>query len=972
MAFDGSLKFDTKVDTSGFNEGNSTLKNAMEKLTSTIERLSDNIVKSFNGAGRAADDVGSSAGNAASQVDDIAKAAKNAQTETEALKEKMDSLSVDTSAKDINIPEEAEGSHPRGEFQDYRNEVQQFVDDYVANMGKATESTNEFKREIESLTGQLKQMESQGMYFGDEEYDNTFMKLAKVKQALTDYKKELQDPTEGPKIDSSTLEGQVDSLKRKLQQLSDQGKTFGDSLYDSTYQALNKAQTALNDYKKDLVKPVDIPVKFDPNSFEGQKQQLKAKLADLESKGISLGDSDYDSTYIALQRVIQAENEYKKSLLEADQGQKQAKKSADSMKNSMDKAGKSAKGAGKGMSLLGMLGRSILFSFVFRAISAVSNAVKEGFQNLAQYSGNVNSTLSSFMSSLLYLKNSFATAFAPVLDFVVPALNAMIDALASALAWIGQLTAALTGKGTFVKAVKTQEDYAASIKKTGAAAKQAGKDAQKSLAPFDQLNQLTDKNSSGTRGGGGASGTDPSQMFETVQIDSKISSMVDRMKKAFDSFLSWTQTNFGPSLAKVWDDMVPNIERFKAILAGIWTDLGTLGEPLKTWLNNDFVPFLQQVILTGGEIINGLFDSFNMVFSDIWNLAVFPALSNFITTGLPMITQFATRAVESFGILFKQVKDIFDRMWKDAVAPALSLVTKMWTDSVDSLAKVWDEFGAPIFDAINKAFEKTGDMMKKNWDSYIKPVFDTFMSVADKLWSDHLKPLMDKIVEFGARLIQVALDIYNGMILPLVNWFADLFGPSISNSIQSLIKKFGEFLSFVADVASGIMTALNGVLDFIHTGFTEGWDKAWSKVGDVFRGVFNGVIQMAENAINYIGDSLNSLSFDVPDWVPLVGGKNFGFDIGKVKLPRLATGTVVPPRAGEFAAILGDNNRDTEVVSPLGTIKQALIEALADAGGLGGGNITIPVYLDSVQIYQAMVQKNQQVTQSTGTNPLLA
>ena len=40
-------------------------------------------------------------------------------------------------------------------------------------------------------------------------------------------------------------------------------------------------------------------------------------------------------------------------------------------------------------------------------------------------------------------------------------------------------------------------------------------------------------------------------------------------------------------------------------------------------------------------------------------------------------------------------------------------------------------------------------------------------------------------------------------------------------------------------------------------------------------------------------------------------------------MPRLATGTVVPPRAGEFAAILGDNKRETEVVSPLSTIKQA-------------------------------------------------
>lgn len=157
MSFDGSLKFDTKVDTSGFDEGSSSLKNAMEKLTSTIERLSDSIVKSFNGAARAVDDVCSNAVNAASQVDDIAKSAKNAQAETEALKEKMDTLSVDTGAKDINIPEETEATYQRRDFRDYGNEVQQFVDDYVANMGKASESTNEFKREIESLTGQLKQ-----------------------------------------------------------------------------------------------------------------------------------------------------------------------------------------------------------------------------------------------------------------------------------------------------------------------------------------------------------------------------------------------------------------------------------------------------------------------------------------------------------------------------------------------------------------------------------------------------------------------------------------------------------------------------------------------------------------------------------------------------------------------------------------------------------------------------------------------
>lgn len=58
------------------------------------------------------------------------------------------------------------------------------------------------------------------------------------------------------------------------------------------------------------------------------------------------------------------------------------------------------------------------------------------------------------------------------------------------------------------------------------------------------------------------------------------------------------------------------------------------------------------------------------------------------------------------------------------------------------------------------------------------------------------------------------------------------------------------------------------------------------------------------------------------------------------RMPRLATGTVVPPRAGEFAAILGDNKREPEVVSPLSTIEQGVENALS-RHDFGGGDITI-------------------------------
>lgn len=911
---DGSLKFDTKVDTTGFEDGTSSLKTAMEKLTSVIERLSDNIVNAFNGAGKAAENVGNQAEQAAEKVDDIAEAAKKAQKETKSLEEQMAQIPVHH--YENGSPETGETEQPRtvelgGDYQEYGKEVEDFVDSYAENMGKAEQYTNEFKQEIETLSKALKDMEGRGLYFGDDEYDETYMKLAKVKQALADYKKEMLSPTPD----------------------------------------------------------AEIPVKFDMNSFEGQKQELKAKIAELEKQGVTLGNPEYDSTYVALQRVIQAEREYKKSLMEADQGQKMVDKSAKKMKSSLDKAGKSAKGSGKHMSLLGMLGRSILFSFVFKAISAVSTAVKEGFGNLAQYSSGVNTTLSSLMSSLLYLKNSFATAFAPVLDFVVPALNAMIDAIASALAWIGQLLAALTGKGSFVKAKKTQEDYAKSLKKTGGAAKQAGKDAERSTASFDKLNLISEQGAGS--GGGGTGGTDPSEMFETVDVDTKITSMVAGMKQALNDFYSWLATTFGPNLSKIWTDMQPNIENFKAILAGIWSDLGSLGAPLKTWFSADLVPFIQQTIDTIGFIVNGLFDSFNMVFADIWNLSVFPALQNFITSGLPMITQFATEVMATLMPLFTVVKDLFDRIWRDAVAPALALITQIWTDSIDTLYGVWQEYGHPIFEAIREAIRDTGEVLNDIWDKYIKPVFDTFMDVADRLWTNHIKPLMQHFLEFGAKLIQVALDIYNNMILPMVSWFADMLGPGISGALQVITEAFGALGAFISGIIDGILLVLNGILDFIHTGFTQGWDKAWSNVGDIFKGVFNGIIQIAENAINFVIDSLNKLSFDVPDWVPFAGGEHFGFSLDRVRLPRLATGTVVPPRAGEFAAILGDNNREAEIVSPVSAMKQAFKEAMAEMSGGEGGDIHLTVNLDGKVVYDDVVERNRMTKKQTGKNPLL-
>ena len=98
-----------------------------------------------------------------------------------------------------------------------------------------------------------------------------------------------------------------------------------------------------------------------------------------------------------------------------------------------------------------------------------------------------------------------------------------------------------------------------------------------------------------------------------------------------------------------------------------------------------------------------------------------------------------------------------------------------------------------------------------------------------------------------------------------------------------------------------------------------------------------------------------------------IGGKHIGFNITPVSLPRLATGTVVPRQSREFAAILGDNNRETEVVSPLSTMKQAMVEALQESGYYRqseSGDIVINI--DGWEVFRVVKKQNDSYIQRTG------
>lgn len=973
MAADGSLKFDTKIDTTDFDKSVSTLEKALDRLAQSVDRLAGKIANGFYGAADAVENTGSKAEKTAKGVEKIEDAARNAREEAEALQKQMDRIQVHQydpgESTDVG-PEEPRIGHAPGEFEDLGAKAREFVDNYGTSMEIAEQHTNEFKQEINTLEAKLKELESQGMYFGDEEYDEAYLKLAKVKQALADYKKEMLSPTPDAIIfPADSLMGKISQLKKELAELNAQKKTFGDETYDRTYQALAQAENELAAYKK--------------------------------------------------------------SLLDADQGQKQVNKSAKRMSSSLNKVGKSAKGAGKKLTMFGMLGRSILLSYVYRAISMVTTAVKEGFDNLAQYSGNVNATLSGLSSSLLYLKNSFAVGFAPILDFVVPALNTLINTIATALAWIAQLYAALTGKATFVKAKKTQEDYAASLKKTGGAAKQAGKDAERSTASFDKLNVISQKGSGGSGGGGGGGTTDPSEMFETVAVESDMKNLASEIHDIFSKL-------FQP-LKNAWESEGDlTIQAAQYALSSLGTLAKDIGASMmEVWTNGTgeqmaerILEIFQGILNTVGNLATGLNEAWNQNSAGtqiVQNIAnIFLSILDFINTIVQATANWAaslnfypllegiSRLLAAINPVVQAIGNFLSSIYQNIILPMLTfLIEQVIPFVLNGLSRVFELLSSNqgVVDGIGAAL--IGAFAAKKLAPFVTMIvniigkvkgFVTLLSGAGGL-SAAMGAVTAKIgtvvaalggpltIAIGAAVAALVLiithwDEVKAVMEKVAGWIATAFATDWTECFGIFGEVVNTFFSSISSVFDSVKEILSGIITFISGVFSGDWKKAWTGIKDILKSVWdlivavvkapintiisliNGMIGAIQNGLNGVINGLNGLLSKIPDEIPIVGGLQFP-SVSIPKIPYLASGTVVPPRAGEFAAILGDNNREAEVVSPISAMKQAFKEAMTEMGG-DGGDIRLTVNLDGKVIYDDIVKRNRRMKKQIGKNPLLA
>ena len=178
-----------------------------------------------------------------------------------------------------------------------------------------------------------------------------------------------------------------------------------------------------------------------------------------------------------------------------------------------------------------------------------------------------------------------------------------------------------------------------------------------------------------------------------------------------------------------------------------------------------------------------------------------------------------------------------------------------------------------------------------------------------------------------------------------------------------------------SSVVDWVKNAWNAVKNFwnenIAPVFTAKW---WLDLGKTcingliagFEGGINGIISAFESMINWIVDGLNKISFDIPDWL---GGGSFGINLpranfGRVSIPRLAQGAVIPPNR-EFLAILGDQKQGTNIETPLDTMLQAFKQALSEGGY--GQNQTVVLELDGRELGRTIVRLGKQENNRVGS-----
>ena len=610
-----------------------------------------------------------------------------------------------------------------------------------------------------------------------------------------------------------------------------------------------------------------------------------------------------------------------------------------------------------------------------------------------------NGRLQQVSNTLGKIQESFGLAVNSVLVLFIPALNTLCSILANVATLANKVAQALTNvfgsKSSGVsKTVQYTGAMAESVGAVEEAATAAGK-AMGSLMGFDQINKLTSGSS------GGVSAAEPSAggvITETVDVDTSeagesIGWLEEKLKGLQAKFSAIDTSRLTGALDRLKESVAPLKESF---FSGLSWALDNIFVPLATWSAESFLPAFLDTLGGAASVLSSAIDVLKPGASWLWE--------NFLQSVASWTGGLIVGALEGLSGALYKVSD-----WISAhqglvqgMAATAGIFCAAWgigtlAEFLVTAAKVPASLGTLV-----GAFKAASAAKIANKAAAVQLCAEWTVM--------HVKQIPSLISGLGKAAIAFAgktKAVIAGKAATAASTLAQGAHTAATTLATTATTAFGTAMSFLAAhplvaivaaiaAVTGVLITLTGNWGTVKEMGIKAWEgikTAWSStsswfsstviqpISSGFKGFANGIIGFFEgmvnggiSGVNKLIEAINKISFDVPEWVPVIGGKDFGFNLptmAKVTLPRMGTGGIVSKAT---PVIVGE--KGPEAVVPLSENADwlgalaARIAALTNSVKQQAYRLTIPVYVGGRKVTEVVIDDINNLIRTTGVCPI--
>jgi phage-related protein len=698
---------------------------------------------------------------------------------------------------------------------------------------------------------------------------------------------------------SSAMGGSIKSMQKKLESLN--------SSFEKTQAKIKETQDKISELGMKQEKIMegyrDFPAftgmtkdeslkqifTADPNIQKIQKEidKLQATLNPLISKNKQVNEE--------ITRLGNTIKEAGSKTEHADGKFKGLRDRLDQVKDRFRNTGRSAeRSTGKIAGFATMLDRS--FRRVLRRIF-IYNLIYKAIRGFIGYVGGALKTNNDFVRSLNTIKTNLRVAFQPIYDFVLPAIQALMNGLATLTSYIASFTSALFGK-TYKQsydAAKGIETAKKQMDGYGGAAKKAGKEAQGALMGFDEINQLDIQEPDSDGGAGNFEMEMPDLTTIDISIFDKIKERFNELKELFkegfiigvggwDEFEKANQqireniTGIKENLKDIFNDKevrasIRDYQNAVAMSLGeIAGSVVSIGQTIAVNFTGGFNKYLEQSKGFIKERIVSIFDVRAEIAEIVGNLSVAIAdiLSVFRGETAQQITAdiigiFSNAFLGVADLAGKLGRDILDLISapiiknkykiKDAIENTLkpiatitNSIKNVVTSAFTEIHKVYDAKIHSMFKTIKEGISDTFGKLLDTYNAHIAPVLDRLANKASEVFEQHLQPLLSEVIGLVGDLAECIGAFFENVLKPAIDWIIANILPVLVPILEGIGLLVLNVFEVVIDVIKGIVEVLRGVIQFLAGVFSGDLDKALEGIGKIFEGL----VKIVETIVNKV------------------------------------------------------------------------------------------------------------------------